>query len=155
MILSDYGHKRIVDLDDIRFLSDVHDVGKIAIPEGILSKKTKLTDSEYEEIKYHCEAGYKIIRNIIDKDEIAYGVLYHHERYDGKGYPHGLKGDNIPLYARILNIADSYDTMIRGRVYQKPISKKEALLDIKNNSGTQFDPNLAANFIRLMEEIND
>jgi|GEM_PF-630532 len=155
MILSDYGHKRVVDINDIRFLSDVHDIGKIAIPEGILNKKTKLTDYEYEEIKYHSEAGFKIIKNIIDKDEIAYGVLYHHERYDGLGYPHGLKGEDIPLYARILAIADSYDTMIRGRVYQKPISKKAALLDISKNKGTQFDPKLASSFIRLMEETNE
>lgn len=155
MMLADYGYKRVVDLDDIRFLSDVHDIGKIATPEGILNKKTKLTKSEYEEIKYHSEAGYKIIQNIVDKDEIAYGVLYHHERYDGFGYPHGLKGENIPLYARILAIADSYDTMIRGRIYQKPISKREALKDIKKNSGTQFDPEIAESFIRLMENENE
>ena len=155
MILADYGYKRVVDLDDIRFLSEVHDIGKVATPEGIFSKKTRLTDSEYEEIKYHSEAGFKIIKNIIDKDQIAYGVLYHHERYDGKGYPHGLKGEDIPLFARIIAIADSYDTMVRGRVYQKPISKKDALLEIAKNSGTQFDPHFAASFIRLMEEKNE
>ncbi len=150
MLLYESGFKRNVDLEDIRFLSDVHDIGKIATPEGILSKPSKLTDDEYEQIKYHSEAGYKIIKNIIDNENIAFGILYHHERYDGTGYPHGLVGESIPLYARVLAIADSYDTMIRGRIYQKAISKEEALKDIEKNKGTQFDPTLADTFIRIM-----
>jgi len=154
ILLFEAGYKRTVDLEDIRFLIDVHDIGKIAIPDGILKKKTKLTEEEYDEIKYHSEAGYKIIKNIIENDNIAYGVLYHHERYDGTGYPHGLVGDEIPLYARILAIADSYDTMIRGRVYQKPISKIEALKDIDRNKGSQFDPKLAEMFIKIMKVNN-
>ena len=152
MLLSEAGYKRTVDLEDIRFLSDVHDIGKIAIPDGILTKPSKLTEDEYEEIKYHSEAGYKIIKNIIDNENIAFGILYHHERYDGKGYPHGLVEQEIPLYARVLAIADSYDTMIRGRIYQKPISKEKALEDIEKNKGTQFDPLLADMFIRLIRE---
>ena len=151
MLLSKAGYKRTADLEDIRFLSNVHDIGKIATPEAILNKKTKLTEEEYEEIKYHSEAGYKIIKNIIDNENIAFGVLYHHERYDGTGYPHGLMEEEIPLHARILAIADSYDTMIRGRIYQKPISKEDALKDIEKNKGTQFDPKLAEMFIKLMK----
>ncbi len=152
MLLSEAGYKRTVDLEDIRFLSDVHDIGKIAIPDTILKKASKLSVDEYDQIKYHSEAGYKIIKNIIDNENIAFGILYHHERYDGTGYPHGLKGDEIPLYAKVLAIADSYDTMTRGRRYQKPISKEKALEDIKRNSGTQFDPQLAEMFINLMKE---
>lgn len=155
MLLYEVGFKRTVDLDDIRFLSDVHDVGKIATPEAILNKPSKLTKEEYEEIKYHSEAGFKIIRNIIENEDIAYGILYHHERFDGKGYPHGLKGESIPLYARILAIADSYDTMIRGRKYQTPITKDAALKEISDNAGTQFDSKLAHMFIKLMKEKND
>ncbi len=152
MLLSAAGYKRTVDLEDIRFLSDVHDIGKIAIPDTILKKPVKLSIEEYDQIKYHSEAGYKIIKNIIDNENIASGILYHHERYDGTGYPHGLKGDEIPLYAKVLAIADSYDTMTRGRIYQKPISKEAALQDLKRNSGTQFDPRLVKMFIKIMEE---
>ncbi len=152
MLLFAAGYKRTVDMEDIRFLSDVHDIGKIAIPDGILIKPTKLTEDEYEQIKYHSEAGYKIIKNIIDNENIAFGILYHHERYDGTGYPHGLIEDEIPLYARVLAIADSYDTMIRGRIYQKPITKENALKDIEKNKGTQFDPMLAEMFIKIMKE---
>ena len=155
MLLYESGYKRTVDLDDIRFLSDVHDIGKIATPEAILNNPSKLTEEEYEEIKYHSEAGFKIIRNIIEKEDIAYGILYHHERYDGRGYPHGLSGESIPLYARILAIADSYDTMIRGRKYQTPITKDAALKEIVDNAGTQFDPKLANMFTKLMKEKND
>jgi len=155
MLLAEAGYKRTVDLEDIRFLSDVHDIGKIAIPDTILKKTTKLSKDEYNQIKYHSEAGYKIIKNIIDNENIAFGILYHHERYDGTGYPHGLKEDEIPLYAKVLSIADAYDTMTRGRVYQKPISKEAALKDIEKNIGTQFDPRLAKMFIRIMKEKNN
>ena len=151
-LLSEAGYKRTADLENIRFLSKVHDIGKIATPERILNKKTELTEDEYETMKHHCEAGYKIIKNIIDNESIASGVLYHHERYDGKGYPHGLQKEEIPLYARILAIVETYDIMIQGRGNQKPISKKEALEDLKRNRGTQFDPALVDSFIKIMSK---
>ena len=155
MLLYESGFKRTIDLEDIRFLSDVHDIGKIVTPITTLCKKGSLTKEEYEQIKNHSEAGYKIIKNIIDNPNIAFGILYHHERYDGTGYPHGLIGEEIPLYARVLAIADAYDTMVRGRVYQLPITKEAALEEIELNSGTQFDPNLSKTFIKIMKKKNE
>ena len=151
-LLKRFGRKRQYELEEIKLVSDVHDIGKIAISDAILSKPGKLTDEEYNIIKGHSESGYKIVTNIMANDDIAVAVLYHHERWDGLGYPHNLEKEQIPLYARIISIADAYDTMISGRVYQKGVSKEDAIKELERCSGTQFDPYLVSLFIEYLKE---
>ena len=145
------GYTRASELEDIRLLAQVHDIGKITIPDNILMKPSKLTNSEFEVIKQHCEAGYKIIRNITDSDDVCNGVLFHHERYDGNGYPQGLAGEEIPLFARVIAVVDSYDAMTHERIYQKAKTQEEAIEELRNNAGTQFDPKIVDVFIKLIE----
>ncbi|MBN2605171.1 MAG: diguanylate cyclase, partial [Bacilli bacterium] len=146
------GLTRNSDLDDIEILCQVHDIGKITISEEILSKNGKLTSEEYMKIKKHSEAGYKIIKNIVDSDNIALGVLFHHEKVDGTGYPFGLKGDEIPLFAKVIAICDAYDVMISGRKYSKAMSIEAALEEIILHSGTQFDEKIATVFVQMIQE---
>jgi len=148
--LKQLGYSRISDHEDIKLLCKVHDIGKITISEDVLSKKEKLSREEYTRIKGHSEAGYKIVKNIVESERIALGVLYHHERIDGKGYPFGLKSDDIPLFAKILSICDAYDVMITGKKYCKAISKDEAIQEIRDCSGTQFDKKIADKFIATL-----
>lgn len=152
MILKELGFTRISDLEDITLLCQVHDVGKITISEELLSKPEKLTEEEFIKIKGHSEAGYKIIRNIVESDNIADGVLYHHERQDGKGYPFGLEGHEIPLFAKIVSVCDAYDVMISGRTYQTKKTHNEAIKEIKKYSGTQFDPVIVEAFIKAYQK---
>ncbi|QMS85538.1 HD domain-containing phosphohydrolase [Candidatus Xianfuyuplasma coldseepsis] len=151
-LLRSTGRKRDYEIEEIRLVADLHDIGKISISEQLLSKPGRLTEEEYEAIKYHSESGYKIISNIIDNEDIGIAILYHHERYDGRGYPHGLRGDEIPLYSRIISICDAYDAMTTDRVYHKARSKKQALKEIKDNAGTQFDPDLVNQFLTIIKK---
>lgn len=146
--LKGLGKTRGSDIEDILLLARVHDIGKITIPDYILNKPGKLTDEEYEIIKKHSEAGYKIINNITDSDFVSEAVLSHHERFDGNGYPQGLKGEEIPLFARIICVADSFDAMTSDRIYQKSKTNQEAIDEIKRCSGTQFDPKVVASFLK-------
>ena len=139
---------RASEVDDITLLAKVHDIGKITIPDEILHKAGKLTASEYEIVKKHCEAGYKIIRNITDSDDVCNGVLNHHERWDGTGYPQGLKGEEIPMFARIISVTDSYDAMTSDRVYQKKKTQDEAVKELIRCSGSQFDPAVVRTFLK-------
>jgi diguanylate cyclase (GGDEF)-like protein len=150
LLLYEIGYRRNIDIEEIKFLSEVHDIGKIAISDIIINKPGSLTFEEYETMKYHAEAGYKIIRNITEKEDIAYGVLYHHERWDGTGYPHGLKEEQIPLYARIISITDAFDTMVRGRVYKPAMTTEAAFAELIKHAGTQFDPELVKTFVKIM-----
>lgn len=150
--LKKLGYFRQSDLEDIMILANVHDIGKITIAEEILSKNGPLTDEERAKIMQHSEAGYKIIRNINDLEEIAKGILYHHERVDGKGYPHGLKGDEIPLFARIICVVDSYDAMTSDRAYRKAMSKENAIQELIRCSGTQFDPIIVQAFLEVIKD---
>lgn len=131
----------------------LHDIGKIGIPEHILLKHEKLTDDEYNTIKKHPVIGYDIIKHIaiFNENGILDIVLYHHERYDGTGYPKGLKGDQIPLTARIVALADSYDAMISNRLYRKGMSLEDCLKEIEKNKGTQFDPEITDVFLSLFD----
>ena len=142
------GRHRASDIEDIELLARVHDIGKITIPDIILGKPGKLTDDEYEIIKRHSEAGYKITKNITDSDEVSNGVLCHHEHYDGNGYPQGLKGEEIPLFARIISVVDAYDAMTSIRVYQSARTKEDAIAELRRCSGTQFDPVIVEAFIK-------
>ncbi len=137
------------EADRIRIAGLVHDVGKIGVPEGILLKQGRLTDDEFDAIKKHPEIGHKILRDIIGMDDVLPGVLYHHERYDGKGYPHGVAGQNIPLVARIIGIADTFDAMSSTRSYRAALSREKVLQEIERCSGAQFDPKLVEAFLKV------
>jgi diguanylate cyclase (GGDEF)-like protein len=134
-------------IDELTVLASLHDIGKIAIPESILKKKEPLTAEEWEIIKKHPETGYRITGATHGMNAIAEDILYHHERWDGRGYPQGLKGEQIPLASRILAIIDTFDVMTHDRPYKKAVSEREAVIEIKSCSGSQFDPKLVAAFI--------
>ena len=125
----------------------MHDIGKIGIDEVILNKTKGLSNSEWKEVKKHSEIGYRILSSLNEFSEIANHILEHHEKWDGSGYPKGLKGEEISLQARIINIADSYDAMTGPRPYKKPISKETAIKELRKYSGIQFDPNIVELFI--------
>lgn len=134
-------------IKELKAFGLLHDIGKIAIADRILNKPTKLTDVEWLEIKNHAEIGYRILSTNNELTEIAEYVLAHHERWDGKGYPKGLKGQEIPLPARICAIADAYDAMTSERSYQSVRTEAVALAELRNNAGTQFDPELVRLFM--------
>lgn len=140
-------------LEEIETTGLLHDIGKIAIPESILLKPGKLTDEEYEVIKTHPELGERLVHGIEKLNLISNWLKSHHERYDGKGYPDGLKGEQIPISSRIIAIADTYDAMTSSRSYRAALSHQQAIEEIRRCSGTQFDPHLAELFISISEEI--
>ncbi|ABB15305.1 HD-GYP domain-containing protein [Carboxydothermus hydrogenoformans] len=125
----------------------VHDVGKIMVPDFILQHIGKYTEEMRQKMQKHSEFGYELLKNLPMFNEVAEVILYHHEHYDGQGYPKGLKGNEIPLYSRILAIADSFDAMVSERVYKVSMGYDEALEELVNNKGKQFDPELVEAFI--------
>lgn len=139
-------------ITDLKLLAQFHDLGKVGIPDRILFKPDKLTAEEYEEMKRHCEIGYRIAIAIPDLLTIADFILKHHEWWDGKGYPLGLSGEEIPLECRVLAIADAYDAMTSDRPYRKGMSHEEAIQELKKCSGKQFDPNIVNKFIKLLKK---
>ncbi len=145
-------HLNNYDLNRLRLLALLHDIGKIGIPENILFKPDSLTPAEWGKMKDHCQIGYRIAKNIPDFSSICKEIFYHHERWDGSGYPIGLQGEEIPLLSRIISIIDAYDTMQSKRTYKKAMNQEEALGEIKRNSGSQFDPNLVPIFLNVITE---
>ncbi len=143
------------ELEDIETAGLLHDIGKIGIPQSILCKQGKLTDEEFEVMKLHPENAEKLIANIKNLKCISNWLKCHHERWDGAGYPSGLRGEEIPLSARIIAIADTYDAMTTTRSYRNALSHQTAIEEIKNCAGTQFDPELANKFIELEKTIED
>jgi HD-GYP domain-containing protein (c-di-GMP phosphodiesterase class II) len=127
----------------------VHDIGKIGVPEAVLTKPGRLTDEEFAEIKKHPEIGYRILEDIPQLKDILPGVLYHHERWDGRGYPSGLVGEDIPVIARLIALADSFDAMSSTRTYRASLSREQVLEEILHCAGSQFDPALAPEFVKL------
>lgn len=138
------------EVNRIRMFGLVHDIGKIGIDEKILNKPGVLDEAEWTEMKKHPEVGWRILTSASEFSELAEFVLCHHEHWDGKGYPRGLKGEEIPLEARIINVADSFDAMTKDRTYRKGMTLAESIEELKRNSGTQFDPELAAVMIRII-----
>lgn len=136
--------KRLLKLKSVGLL---HDIGKIAIEENILNKPGKLTNDEWKEFKRHPEIGYRILSTVNDMAEMSEYVLAHHERWDGRGYPKGLKGEGISLQSRIINIVDSYDAMTSERSYRSALPEEIAIEELRKNAGLQFDPQLVRVFI--------
>lgn len=139
-------------LESLHIAGLLHDIGKIGVPEAILNKEGPLNEEERRRIEEHPLVGVTILQPIKELEEPCLGVKYHHERYDGSGYPEGLSGDKIPLIASIISVADAFDAMITDRPYRKGLSKKEAIAEIKRVSGRQFDAQVAGALIRLFEE---
>lgn len=149
-LANDY-HFSEEDIQNIHYIGLMHDIGKIAIPDTILNKTGALTTDEFTLMKQHVNVGNNLLHNITTMPMLSDGVKYHHERYDGKGYPDGLKGLEIPAIARILCIADSYDAMTSNRIYRRRLSDQQVFDEIKRCSGTQFDPHMAEVFCSLIE----
>ncbi|NHN30324.1 HD-GYP domain-containing protein [Paenibacillus agricola] len=142
------------DIEAVHLAGLIHDIGKIGTPENILQKESRLTEEEYDIMKRHAEDGYQIIKDIKKLQDIGATAMvrYHHERMDGKGYPQGLKGDEIPLGAKILAASDAFDAMTTNRSYRQKLSMETAAEELRRHSGTQFDPLVAEAFIKVLTE---
>jgi HD-GYP domain-containing protein (c-di-GMP phosphodiesterase class II) len=137
-------------LNELELLSTLHDISKMSIGAKILSKPGKLSDEEWVEIRKHPEVGFRIAQATYELIPIAKYILCYHERWDGKGYPQGLIGEQIPLLSRIAAIADSFDAMTNDRAYRSAMTKGEAIEEIRRNSGTQFDPDISQLFLNII-----
>jgi HD-GYP domain-containing protein (c-di-GMP phosphodiesterase class II) len=132
----------------------LHDIGKISIPNTILDKPGRLLPMEWEEIHQHPVNGHRFLSAVVGMDDVAETVLAHHERYNGEGYPNGLRGNQIPLNARIVAVADAYDAMVSARPYRHRLTHEEAIEELKRGIRTQFDPTIVQAFCELMEGAN-
>ena len=141
------------ECEEIYLIALLHDVGKIGIPNAIINKKGRLTDEEYEIIKTHPKKGYEILKKISSSPNLSIGAHYHHERFDGKGYPEGLKGEEIPEIARIIAVADTYDAMTSKRSYRDGLPKEKVRNELISGMGTQFDTKFANIMVNLMDEL--
>ncbi len=142
------------EVTKIKIAGLMHDIGKIGISDMILDKTDKLTELEWHEIQRHCEAGYRILSSADEFSEIAETILCHHERYDGKGYPKGLQGEAIPLFSRIISLADAFDAMMSDRAYRQALTQDKAIKELRLNAGKQFDPSLVEPFIEVILDLD-
>ena len=140
------------EIQNLKYIALLHDIGKIGVPDSVLNKPSKLTDEEYDVIKAHTVVGGDILKDITIIKDLSAGAKYHHERYDGKGYYHGMKGEEIPLIARIIAIADAYDAMSSKRIYRDSLTEKEIREQLVEGRGTQFDPHLLDVFLEMFDE---
>lgn len=139
------------ELNELELFATLHDIGKISISDEILNKTGKLSPDEWMQMKKHAEIGYDMAMSASELKPIAGYILSHHENWNGSGYPHGISGENIPLPSRILAIADTYDAMTQDRVYRTAVGKEMALEEIRQNTGSRFDPAVAAVFFQVIE----
>lgn len=144
-------HLTQVELNELELLATLHDIGKIGVNDQILNKPGKLTSEEWTQMRKHTEIGYRIAMASPELISIADFILTHHERWDGGGYPQGLSAEAIPLISRILSVVDAYDAMTQDRAYRKAMSKEDAIIEIKKNSGKQFDPMVVEIFIKIVD----
>ena len=151
MIAREYGFTE-EEQENIRKAALLHDIGKIGIRDAVLNKPSRLTDEEYAEMKTHVTRGAEILKDLTLIDHVVEGAKYHHERYDGRGYPEGLKGEAIPLYGRIIAIADAFDAMTANRVYRKRQDFDYVMGELHKGRGTQFDPELLDIFLKLIDD---
>lgn len=138
--------------NDIYMMGLLHDVGKIGIPDAIINKPTALTEEEYSVIKHHPITGADILSNITEFPKLATGARWHHERYDGQGYPDGLRGEDIPMEARIIAVADAYDTMSSRRSYRNVLPQEQVREEMEKGKGTQFDPQFVDIILSMIDE---
>jgi len=141
------------EAEDIITAAKLHDIGKIGIRDEVLNKPGKLTDQEFAEIMDHPVMSYEIISKMKVMENIAKIIRHHHEKYDGKGYPDGLKGEKIPLGSRIIAVADAFDAMTSKRPYRDSFTMAQAIEELKKNAGTQFDPKIVDAFISVIEDL--
>ena len=140
------------DIENLKNAAYLHDIGKIGIPDTVLNKPTKLTDEEFSIIKEHTTIGANILKNVSLIPHVEDVVRHHHERYDGRGYPDGLKGEEIPIHARIVAVADSYDAMSSRRIYRNQLPGSKVIEELSKNKGSQFDPEITDIFLKLLRE---
>ncbi len=140
------------ECQNLHYVALLHDIGKIGVPDNILNKPSRLTDSEFAIIKKHPVMGNAILKDIKSIEHVNEGALYHHERYDGRGYPCGLKGEDIPVTARIIGIADAYDAMTSSRIYRPKLTTEKVIQEFENGCGTQFDPEFCKIFVEMLKE---
>jgi putative nucleotidyltransferase with HDIG domain len=138
------------EIEIIKYAALLHDVGKIGVAQEVLTKQAPLTDAEFELLKKHPVIGISILKDVRFLEKEIPLILHHHERIDGKGYPHGLKGREIPLGARMLAVIDAFEAMTAGRTYRKSISQQQAIQELINGKGTQFDSELVDIFIKML-----
>ncbi len=136
------------ELERLKKAAYLHDIGMISTSEEILKKEELLTEEEWNQIKKHPETGYRIARSSDKLTDIANTILYHHERWDGNGYPRGIKGEEIPIQARIITVIDAYDVMVNKNLYKESLDKDEAIAELYDNAGSQFDPEIVDIFVK-------
>jgi putative two-component system response regulator len=152
---ADIGKRMELGPDDIEMLKKsalLHDIGKIGVPDAVLHKEGRLSDLEYSIIKSHSEIGAAILNTIKLFKPLVPAMYHHHERFDGRGYPQGIEGEQIPLHARIIAVADSFDAITSNRPYRKAFPLKDALSELEQNKGIQFDPYIADVFIEILND---
>lgn len=146
------GWQKNKTISNLKKAAQLHDIGKIGVPDSVLNKVGRLTDEEYEQMKSHVTRGAEILKDFTLVEHVVDGTLYHHERYDGKGYPYHLKGEEIPVFARIIGVADAFDAMTSNRVYRNHMDTDYVITEMKRGRGTQFDPDALDAFFRLIEK---
>ncbi|MBQ4247963.1 MAG: HD domain-containing protein, partial [Ruminococcus sp.] len=151
MIAHEYGFTDD-EVENLRKAALLHDIGKIGIPDSVLNKPARLTDEEYAVMKTHVTRGAEILKDFTLIDHVVEGARFHHERFDGRGYPDGLEGEQIPLYGRIIAIADAFDAMTANRVYRKRQDFDYVMGELHKGRGTQFDPQLLDIFLKLIDD---